>query len=101
MVEKVADGIGVTKIHAQSHAGILKSFTVVVGNVDGIAKKWLIDRLAAVINQQEMQLMNMERVQFAGAVFDDPVLNCSLLHDDVRKADLGSNGAGVWPSTVM
>ncbi len=76
MVDKVADDIGVTKIHAESHAGILQGFAVVVGNVDGIAKKRLVDRLAAVINQQEMQLMNMERVQFAGAVFDDPSSMC-------------------------
>ncbi len=86
MVNKVANRVRITKIHPKCDAGKCESFVVVVRDVDGIAKKRLVYGLAAIFKQHEMQLVNMECVKFAGTVFDDPVLNCSLLHNNVGNA---------------
>src|ERR1700678_800871 len=83
MKYKVANYIRITKIHSQSNARIFKSLAVVVRNVDSVAKKRLVHSRAAVIEQQEVQLVNMERMKFAGPVFDDPILHRSLLRDNV------------------
>ncbi len=65
MVYKVTHRIRIAKVHPQSDGGIFKSFAIVVRDVDGIAKKRLVHRLAAVIQQHEVQLMNVERMKFA------------------------------------
>ena len=83
MVQKIANCIRIAKVHPQPDAGIFQRSAVVVGNVDGIAKERFIRGLAVEIDQHEMQLMNMERMQFAGAVFDDPIFDRALLRDDV------------------
>src|ERR1700691_2745064 len=83
MEYKVANYIRIAKIHPQSNAGIFKSFAIVVRNVDGVAKKRFVYCCAAVIEQHEMQLVNMEGMKFAGPVFDDPILHRSLFRDDV------------------
>src|SRR5580698_1595825 len=83
---KVPDSVRIAKIHSQPYTGIGKSSAVIVRNVDGIAQKRLVYRPAAVIKQHEMQLVNMESVEFPRPVFDDPILNRSLLGNDVRNA---------------
>ena len=86
MVNKVANRVRITKIHPKCDAGKCESFVVVIRDVDGVAKKGLVYGLAAIFQQDEMQLMDMECVKFAGAVFDDPVLDGSLLHNNVGNA---------------
>jgi glycine cleavage system regulatory protein len=81
VVDKVAQRIRIPKIHPQADAGIFKSFAVVIRDVNGIAKKRLVHSLAAVVEQHEMQLMNMECMQVVGPVLDDPILYCSLLRN--------------------
>ena len=102
MKQECADGIRIAKIHPQSHAWIYQHVVLVIRNIHGIAEKRLIRWPSQIIEQQEMQLMNVERVQFVRPVLDDPIFYRSLLRDDVRQARFrGSNSAGVWPSTVM
>ena len=39
--------------------------------------------------------MDVECVQFGGAILDDPVFHVALLDDDIRHARSGSKGVGV------
>ena len=86
MVDKGADRIRVAKIHSQFDAGILERFAVEVRNVYGVPQKRLVYGAAEIIQQHEVHLMNMERVEFRGSIFDDPIFHVSLLNDDVGNA---------------
>ena len=85
MVNEVTDGIRVTEIHAQSDAGISESSAVEIGDVHGIAKEWLVRRSTRVIDQHEMQLMNVECVEFIRTILDDPIFDRPLLRNDVGQ----------------
>ncbi len=41
-----------------------------------------------------MNLMNVERVQFGGAVLDDPILDVALFHDDIGHTRSRIEGLG-------
>jgi glycine cleavage system regulatory protein len=86
VVKKLADSIGIAKVHPQSDAGILESPAVPIRDIDGVSKKGFVYRLAAIINEHEVQLMNVECVKFTRSVLDDPVFHRPLLHNNVRNA---------------
>jgi len=88
VVDEGAEGVGIAKIHAQADAGILQGAAVVVGDVDGVAEERLVDGNAVPVEQFEMNLMNVEGVEFGAAILDDPVFDVALLHDDI------GNGGG-------
>ena len=100
MIDEGSHRIRVAKVHAQANAGIGERASVEVGHVHGVAQKILIDRLAHVIEQQKMQLMNVKGMQFAGSVFDNPILYSSLLRNDFGVSEFMSNIFGSCPSTV-
>ena len=54
-------------------------------NVDRIAQKRLVHCKPKPFQQQEMNLMNVKRVQFLRAILDDPVFHVSLVGHDVRN----------------
>ena len=94
VVDESADCIRVAKIHAQFDAGILKVSAVVIRHVDGVAKKRLVYRNSGPFEHHEMNLMDVERVQFRGAILDDPILDVALLHHDVGNTRSGVKGRG-------
>ncbi len=79
MVRKCPDNIRAAKINANPNTGIAKQSAVIVGHVNRIPHKILVHLPAHVFKQQKMQLMDMEGVQLARAVFNDPVFDRSLL----------------------
>src|SRR5271154_1571296 len=83
VIHEGPNGIRVTEIQPYFNAGILKRFTVIEGNINGVAEERLIYRLAEKIEEQKMHLMDVKCVQLGGAVFDDPILHVSLLHNNV------------------
>src|SRR5580658_9733506 len=83
VVQKRADDVGIAKVHAQFYAGKLGTGAVPVGDVDGIAQEGLVDRDAVPFLEHEMDLVDVEGMQFARAIFDDPVLDVALGDDDV------------------
>ena len=85
MVNEGPDRVGVAKVHAEANAGVSERSSVEIGHVHGIAQKFLMNRLAHVIEQEEMQLMNVKGMQFAGSVLDDPIFYSSLLRNDLRN----------------
>src|SRR5580700_693127 len=84
VIDKGADDVRIAKIHAQPHARVLQRAAVVVGDIDGIAQKRLVDRDAGPRDKLEMKLMYVKIVQFRRAVLDDPVLDIALLDDNIR-----------------
>src|SRR5271163_3807280 len=64
MIGKRADNTGVPEVHTQFYTGILGTDPV-------------------PFDQHEMDLVDVEGVQFAGPIFDDPVFDVSLGDDDV------------------
>ena len=94
VVDESADCIRVAKIHAQFNAGILKVPTVVIRHVDGVAEKGLVYRNSGPVEHHEMNLMDVERVQFGGAILDDPILDVALLHYDVGNTRGRVKGRG-------
>src|SRR5271169_1401422 len=89
VIDESADRIWIAKIHAQADAGILQVRGAVEGDVDGVAQERLVDGDSIPSDQHEMQLMDVEGVQFRGAIFDDPVFDVALFCDDVRDAGGG------------
>ncbi len=47
---------------------------------------------AGPIEQQEVQLMDVKRVQLAGTILDDPIFDISLFHNDIRNVRLWIEG---------
>lgn len=88
------------EIHAQPDARILQSSVRKVGNVDRVAKERFVHLHAHVIQQHEMKLVDVKRVQFIGTVFDDPAFHRAVLGNDVGNAGVGIDTRGFWPSTV-
>ncbi len=64
VIDEGADGVWIAEVHSQTHAWILESSAVEVGNVHGIAEKRFVDGNAGPIQQQEMDLVNVEGMQF-------------------------------------
>ena len=85
VVEERADDIGIAEVHAQLDAGKLGTGAVPVGDVDGVAEEGLVDGDAVPFLEHEMDLMDVEGVQFARAIFDDPVFDVALWDDDVWR----------------
>ena len=83
MVHEGADDIRIAKIHAQSNAGIFQGSTVVIGNIHSVAEKGLIHRSTHIVEQQKMELVDVEGVQFIRTILDDPIFHSALLHNDV------------------
>jgi hypothetical protein len=75
--------IGITKIHAQFHIWILERSPVVVGDVDSVAQKRLIHRFPKIVEQHEVQMMDVERVQLIRSVLNGPVFYSSLPGDNI------------------
>ena len=86
VVEKRADDLGIAKIHAELDAGKLRAGAVPVRDIDGVAQEGLVERDAVPFLEHEMDLMDMEGVQFARAIFDDPVLDIALGDDDAGSS---------------
>ena len=74
--------------------GYSSSFAVVIGHVNGVAQERLVHRTLGPIEQHEMELVDVERVQLGGTVFDDPVFHVALLHDDIRHIRSGIERLG-------
>ena len=68
--------------------------SVEVRHVDRVAQKWLVDGHTRPIDQQEMDLVDVEGVQFVRAVLDDPVLHVALLDDDLGAVGRRIEGRG-------
>src|ERR1022692_180841 len=83
MIGERSDGIRVAEIHAQLHTRVLRSLAVPVSDIDGVSQERFVERNAVPLHEHEMQLMNVERVQFLRPVLDDPVLDIALAHHDV------------------
>jgi hypothetical protein len=56
-----------------------------IRHVDGIAHERFIHRDTIPGHQRKMQLMDVEGMQFGGAIFNDPVLDIALPYGDVRR----------------
>src|SRR5271167_5002132 len=94
MIYECAYGIRIAEIHSQPYAWILQHLAGVEGDVYRVAQERLIYRNAGPIDQHEVDLMDVEGVQFRGAVFDDPVFDVALLHDDVGDIGCRIEGRG-------
>ena len=94
VIHESADGIRVAKIHTQADAGILEIRGAVEGHVDGVAQVRLVDRDSIQSHLHEMQLMDVEGVQFRRAIFDDPIFHVALFCDDVRYSGTGVEWRG-------
>ena len=94
MINESTHRIRIAKIHAQLDARIYQHVVFVIRHVNGIPEKWLVHWLSKVIEQQEVQLMNMEGVQFVGPILDDPIFHGSLLRDNVRQARMRIEQSG-------
>src|SRR5271168_943349 len=90
MIDERANGVWISKIHAQPNAGVLKRFSVEVGDVNGVSEVGFVNGLAEKVDEHEMELMNVEGVELGRAIFDDPVFDVPLLCDDV-----GNIGSGI------
>src|SRR5271156_2424503 len=94
VIDESADRIWIAKIHAQADAGILQVRGAVEGDVDGVAQERLVDGDSIPSQQHEVQLMDVEGVQFRGAIFDDPILYVALRDDDIWNARIGIEWRG-------
>ncbi len=91
VVDKGSDDVGIAEVHAHLDAGI-RAAAVPVRDVDGIADRGIVDRLAIDRENLEVNLVDMEDVIFRGAVLDDPVLDGARVDDDVRRLVHGEGG---------
>src|SRR5579872_1103988 len=89
VVDKCADSIWIAEVHTEAHAGVGWAFPIPEWNVDCVTQKRLVYRDAKKFLEKEMKLMNVEGVQFLGAILNDPVLDVSLMHDDIRGEVVG------------
>src|ERR1700733_4790969 len=83
VIRKKSDRIRVAKIHTNLHAGKNRIPSIPIRNVDRIAQKRFVDRKSKPLQEREMNLVNMKRVQLLCPVFDDPVFHISLMRNDV------------------
>src|ERR1700693_4421824 len=83
VIEESADQFWIAKIHPQLYRWILGGLAVIERDIDGVTQEGFVHRNSKPFHHKEMNLMNVEGMQFIGAVFDDPVLNLALLYDDV------------------
>src|ERR1700751_2376603 len=60
VIDEGADGVWIAEIHAQAHARILQHASAVVGDVDRIAQKRLVDRKSGPVEQLEMKLVDVK-----------------------------------------
>src|SRR5271169_6625063 len=84
VINERADRVWIAEVHSQLHAWICSALAVPIGDIDRIAQERLIQWHAVPFHKHEMDLMDMERVEFLRPVFDDPVLDVSLLYLDIR-----------------
>jgi len=94
VIYESADRVRITKIHAQADAGILQVRGAVEGHVDGVAQERLVDSDSIPGHEHEVQLVDVEGVQFCGAIFYDPVFDVALLYDDIWDARTGIEDFG-------
>src|SRR5277367_5234098 len=85
----------IAKIHAQLYAGIFRSLSIPEWNIDHIAQEWLVNGDSEPFRQHEMNLMNMEGVEFLGTVLDIPILDVSGAHHDIRRRGTRIEGDGL------
>lgn len=83
VIHEGADDAGIAKVHAQFDAGILRRGAIPIGDVDGVAEIGFLNGDPIPFRQEKMDLMDVEGVEFGGAIFDDPVFNVALMDDDV------------------
>ena len=98
MIGEHPDGVWIAKVHSNANAGIGKRMSIVVGDVYCVAEKVFLNGYAHVMEQQKVQLMDVKGVKLAGAIFDDPVFDCSLLCDDVW--DIGVHVEHLWGLSI-
>ena len=84
MVRKCSHDVGIAKVHTYANTGVAKQPAIVVWDIDRISQKILMYLSALIFKQQKMQLMNMEGVEFLGTIFNNPILDCSLLGHYIR-----------------
>ena len=101
MIDERADDVRIAKIHAQPHAGIVQHVAVVIGNVDGVAQERLVDRNAVTIPRtwkcswwMWKSCSSLERFSMIQSSTSPCLTTMS------GASEVGSNGLGVWPSTV-
>src|SRR5215470_14553613 len=81
VVRKGAYDTGGAEIHAQLDARVFGGLAVPKGDVNGVAEKGFVRRRVETFDQQEMDLVDVEGVQFERAILDDPVLDVALVDD--------------------
>src|SRR6202042_1365970 len=64
MIDKGANSVGITEIHAQAHAWILEHLIFEERNIHRIAQKGFIDGHSRPVDENEMELMVVEGGQF-------------------------------------
>src|SRR5271154_5768165 len=85
VVDESAHRIWIAKIHSQRDAWIRGAFSIPIGDVYGVAQKCVIYRSSVPADKKEMNLVNVKIVQLVRAVFDRPVLDITLVDDDIRR----------------
>src|ERR1700757_3298352 len=69
-----SSGCRIAKIHTQLHA-VERSLAVPKGNLNGVTQVRICGRLPVHFKNAEMNLMDVERMCFKGAIFDGPILD--------------------------
>ena len=83
MIDEVAD-VGSPEIHAKSDARI-GALAAPVGDVDHVAVLAVEAGLPSLCDHEEVNLVDVELVIFARAIFDGPVFHRALRGDDGRR----------------
>ena len=79
VIGKDPNDVGIAKIHTHSNTWVGQRAPSEVWDVHGIAKEVLVHVAFHVLEQQEMKLMDMECMEFARAVLDDPIFDGALV----------------------
>ena len=95
VIYEVTDNVGIAEIQADAHAGIDEGAAVVIRDVYGVPKKRFVHRPAEIIEQHEMKLVDVEGVEFAGAIFDDPIFDRALAGHDIGDSGARIEGLGL------
>ena len=85
VIGKDTNSVGIAEVHPKLDAGVGHALSIPVGDIDGVAQEGFVDRHPVPGKHQEVDLMDVEGVEFGGTVFDDPVFYLSLLSDDVGR----------------
>ena len=100
VIRKGPHYIGVAEVHSDANTRVSEQASIVVRDIYRVAYEIFVHRTSHVLEQQKMQLVDVERVQFARTVFNNPVLDRALFGDEFGVVAFMSNIFGVCPSSV-